>query len=310
MFYPRAYLVRLSMTIASLYLVLAVALLASYDAPFGVGFDGLAVLFGAGWFLLVWMRTVSWTRWRVAVALFMFVTFLGYLEWWLPHLQLCWTYDIAASAGLLLLAFWVWVCARIWRIGAGFAARDHGLGKRSATGGQNMERIAVSCASAVALAPLVYGVLFLADAFFSTRRSLPWRYEPVFAVAVTALVLAVGWVIAWSPCVSWKPRLAWLTGGLCLCFVVLATLAWLAGPVWDWINEEVAVSLVFVAAGAYLIFTVHIWSKRPTPGVAGEFAPLCPDCGYNMTGLERARCPECGRAYTLDKLLAANLNLG
>ena len=32
---------------------------------------------------------------------------------------------------------------------------------------------------------------------------------------------------------------------------------------------------------------------------------FCPKCGYNMTGLYEARCPECGSRYTLDQLAAA-----
>lgn len=29
----------------------------------------------------------------------------------------------------------------------------------------------------------------------------------------------------------------------------------------------------------------------------------CPKCGYNLTGLREARCPECGATYTLDELV-------
>jgi rubrerythrin len=31
----------------------------------------------------------------------------------------------------------------------------------------------------------------------------------------------------------------------------------------------------------------------------------CPSCGYNLTGLNEARCPECGAKFTLDELFAA-----
>jgi predicted Zn-ribbon and HTH transcriptional regulator len=30
----------------------------------------------------------------------------------------------------------------------------------------------------------------------------------------------------------------------------------------------------------------------------------CPNCGYNLTGLREARCPECGSQFTLDELFA------
>ena len=32
---------------------------------------------------------------------------------------------------------------------------------------------------------------------------------------------------------------------------------------------------------------------------------LCPVCGYNLTGLREARCPECGGTFTLDQLAAS-----
>jgi hypothetical protein len=30
--------------------------------------------------------------------------------------------------------------------------------------------------------------------------------------------------------------------------------------------------------------------------------PMCLKCGYDMSGLNQCRCPECGRTYTLDEL--------
>ena len=37
----------------------------------------------------------------------------------------------------------------------------------------------------------------------------------------------------------------------------------------------------------------------------GIDAIACPTCGYNLTGLREARCPECGSQFTLDQLYAA-----
>lgn len=60
----------------------------------------------------------------------------------------------------------------------------------------------------------------------------------------------------------------------------------------------------------WLISTVFIW--RETPAERGDrihrsttAAIICPTCGYNLTGLNESRCPECGSGFTLDELLAA-----
>jgi len=37
----------------------------------------------------------------------------------------------------------------------------------------------------------------------------------------------------------------------------------------------------------------------------GVNAIACPSCGYNLTGLSEARCPEYGSRFTLDQLVAS-----
>lgn len=34
------------------------------------------------------------------------------------------------------------------------------------------------------------------------------------------------------------------------------------------------------------------------PAKSDEWPPLCPKCGYNLTGLPETRCPECGSSFT------------
>jgi tRNA(Ile2) C34 agmatinyltransferase TiaS len=65
-----------------------------------------------------------------------------------------------------------------------------------------------------------------------------------------------------------------------------------------------------------MLGTLLIWRETPVERAerlahlteaAQASTPHCPRCGYNMTGLTQARCPECGSQYTLDALIAANL---
>ncbi|HEY4259279.1 MAG TPA: hypothetical protein VGM98_03925 [Schlesneria sp.] len=60
---------------------------------------------------------------------------------------------------------------------------------------------------------------------------------------------------------------------------------------------------------AWLIATTLLWRETADERterlrVVSKSAVVCPKCGYNLTGLAATRCPECGRQYTLDELLA------
>ena len=58
-----------------------------------------------------------------------------------------------------------------------------------------------------------------------------------------------------------------------------------------------------------LLATVLIWRETPHERVErlsqlGTAGVCCPICGYNLTGLSTAQCPECGAKFTLDQLMA------
>lgn len=59
----------------------------------------------------------------------------------------------------------------------------------------------------------------------------------------------------------------------------------------------------------WLVGTVIAWRENAAERAAriantGGDAVVCTVCGYNLTGLHEARCPECGTRFTLDQLLA------
>jgi hypothetical protein len=61
---------------------------------------------------------------------------------------------------------------------------------------------------------------------------------------------------------------------------------------------------------AWLIAATIIWRETPLErsqrlGPISKTGIVCPNCGYNLTGLQSTRCPECGTQYTLDELLAS-----
>ena len=59
----------------------------------------------------------------------------------------------------------------------------------------------------------------------------------------------------------------------------------------------------------WLLVTVLIWRETTAERVErlrarSPRALVCPRCGYNLTGLRQATCPECGAGYTIDELAA------
>ena len=60
----------------------------------------------------------------------------------------------------------------------------------------------------------------------------------------------------------------------------------------------------------WVMATILLWRETPDErsarlARAGADTLVCPSCGYNLTGLREARCPECGAAFTLNDLLAS-----
>jgi DNA-directed RNA polymerase subunit RPC12/RpoP len=75
----------------------------------------------------------------------------------------------------------------------------------------------------------------------------------------------------------------------------------------DDVEFPVAVVLTWLAVA------VFIWCETPAEPAeriegSSKSAVACPTCGYNLTGLSEARCPECGTRFTLDELLALQPN--
>jgi hypothetical protein len=119
------------------------------------------------------------------------------------------------------------------------------------------------------------------------------------------------WVLLWRGAVRWTTRRVLVTlGGTALsllCGVAMAVLCTSLNP---GIPPQ---PLVMLGGGmvpiAWVLMTVLVWRESAAERVArlaaaGASDIVCPMCGYRMTGLREARCPECGAAFTLEQLLS------
>ncbi|HOW70173.1 MAG TPA: hypothetical protein PKY77_06175 [Phycisphaerae bacterium] len=127
------------------------------------------------------------------------------------------------------------------------------------------------------------------------------------------LFVACYWVLLWRSLVRWTPERIVKTILAGVVAVVAAAIAggFLMMTVFGRSDVEVAMLIGgSVVPVIWVLATVIIWRETPTERAErlakiGREAVSCPICGYNMTGLSEARCPECGTKFTLDQLIVS-----
>jgi hypothetical protein len=158
------------------------------------------------------------------------------------------------------------------------------------------------------LAGLAYVITFAAwiesSNYYPNRERLGW----VFGGGVAWIFMAVWWYLLWRGSVRWTPQRRVKS----LASMGLAAVAgiFVGGATWN-IDDDLGCFTGSVAAPIlWLCASCFIWretaierTERVRSG--GKGAIVCPTCGYNLTGLKEARCPECGAIFTIDELVAA-----
>ena len=132
------------------------------------------------------------------------------------------------------------------------------------------------------------------------------------ATLIVAGFVVFYWIGLWYRSVKWtsgRVTATWVAGVGCLLVGAVVGIV-IAGSLRG-TDEEFAIFLGgLLMIVLWLAASVLLWRETPAERAdriresAGDVL-FCPKCGYNMTGLHEARCPECGSRYTLDQLLAA-----
>lgn len=187
-----------------------------------------------------------------------------------------------------------------------------------------MRGLVVRLMLSVCLAPLVSSLNGAARAMEGALPvSVDWlaQYAAVVAVVIMTYVY---WTAIWFGAVRWTARRRKLTVLAVLCslltgigFVILyvgVNNTYSMGQV-SWDTPNIFRECQAPAIAAWLLGTTLVW--RETAGERRQRmhpasqrligAVHCPNCTYNMTGLFVTRCPECGTQYTIETLLAANI---
>lgn len=162
------------------------------------------------------------------------------------------------------------------------------------------------------LVPLTVLIAIVSTIIAYEARSRSGYYDSDGVVAIvvgliTWAFFAVCWVFIWRRGINWTPgRIRW-TWIWPFASTLVATLIGLAFSQW-----EREAGYFFAAVTAPLIWvvgTILIWRETDAERKGRQQAAhvdvlTCPTCGYNLTGLSEARCPECGSKFTLNDLYA------
>ena len=158
------------------------------------------------------------------------------------------------------------------------------------------------------IAAIVYTVtVVLSFELFGMRTSGTRDAGWWMAGGVTWAFIAAYWIALWHGSVQWTAARRLLTlGAVMACAVIGVVVATFCNAVERGFGTFVGTA---IAPLLWLAVTTFIWRESATERgqrLAGSaHAIVCPACGYNLTGLQTPRCPECGKQYTLDELLAA-----
>ncbi len=176
-----------------------------------------------------------------------------------------------------------------------------------------MTRLVVRLVLAMLILPItgvLFVVLFIAIVIPAPGLSGEARIIAMWAILYT--FVGAYWTLLWRDIVRWTARriaLTALAAPAALGVGLVGAMLFIALDGQRATDEAVLMGGTLVPI-AWVIVTVMVWRETPRErmerlAAAGRGALCCPLCGYNMTGLREARCPECGTAYTLDELMAA-----
>jgi DNA-directed RNA polymerase subunit RPC12/RpoP len=131
----------------------------------------------------------------------------------------------------------------------------------------------------------------------------------LLAHLVTAATLVGGWLLIWRSELRWTPRrISWTIGVGLLALVLAAAVGVAVIAILGWMDQEPAIFIGGIVwmlgwlGGTALAWRETARERAQRLAAFGVGTVACPTCGYNLTGLREARCPECGSKFTLDQL--------
>jgi hypothetical protein len=178
-----------------------------------------------------------------------------------------------------------------------------------------MSRLIASILLSVLLFPLG-GLLYVVVFFVAIESRWISRHDEdlgfLIAGIVTAAFVAWYWIAVWRRTVNWTPARVARTRNAAAAAVGIGVVA---GAATGTLDRGFGFFMATVTAPLlWLVATVLVWRETDEERSArlrlqdrrgDQPAVPCPTCGYDLTGLNGTRCPECGCEFTVDEIFAA-----
>jgi hypothetical protein len=159
----------------------------------------------------------------------------------------------------------------------------------------------------------VFLLAFVAVLARSSGRGPPGTLDVLILWMIVYTFVATYWILLWRSTVRWtraRARNTVLAGLLALAGGGAFAIALVA------ISGQIPPGIALLLGGGlvpivWVLATVLLWRETAAERLARMSkllthpTVLCPFCGYNLSGLREARCPECGARFTLDELSAS-----
>lgn len=158
----------------------------------------------------------------------------------------------------------------------------------------------------------VFLLAFVAVIARSSGKGPPGAVDIAILWLIVYTFVATYWILLWRSTVKWTR--ARVRNTLLASIVAVAGGAAFAGALVALARALPSGIAVLLGGGGvpivWVLATVILWRETPAERLARMSSlvrnptVLCPVCGYNLSGLREARCPECGGSFTLDELTA------
>ena len=163
----------------------------------------------------------------------------------------------------------------------------------------------------LSLGAMFYPALVVVQEFSLRLSFMPDEAKFWISGLVCWLFVRLAWFLVWRDQVVRNKQRRLHAVAITLTTLGVGPVLWYGFlKLWDVDSVIATILSSSITPLASLIGTVLIYTQTPADRAVRALATKtievqCPSCHYNLAGLTSTRCPECGKEYTLDALLAA-----